>query len=84
MKHNVGGWDRKVRWSFGSLALVLGLFGPWPKAWRTFLVLAGATDLLTAGTGYCPINQALGVNTRRDTLSEAAKKAKETIKAFAA
>ena len=71
MTENVGGWDRRMRWGLGATALVVALTAPIPRGWRISLVSFAATEFLTAGTRYCPLNQALGINTRTQDLKEA-------------
>lgn len=59
MIRNVGGAERIVRVVIG--VLLLGLFaleGPW-----SWLGLLAVIPLATAAIGYCPLWQALGVNT---------------------
>lgn len=63
MKQNVGGWDRDVRWALGGAAIVAGLFAPVRIGWRIGLLAFGVSEFLTAGSRYCPVNDALGVNT---------------------
>ncbi len=74
MEHNVGGWDRDMRWVLGTAAAVTALLAPLPKSWRLGLLAFSATEFLTAGTRYCPLNKALGVDTTdSESLTEKAK-----------
>ncbi len=76
---NVGGWDRNTRWILGSAALLAGLAAPLPKSWRIGLLAFGATEFLTAGSQYCPVNQLLGINTRRGEFKELVRKTAEAL-----
>ncbi len=79
MKTNVGGWDRNLRWVIGSGALAAGLLGRFSWPWRVGLLLVGATDLITASTRYCPLNEALGVNTAAEGLKSELRSAVESV-----
>ncbi len=83
MRQNVGGWDRNTRWILGSAAAIAALAAPLPKWWRIGLLSFATTELVTAATRYCPVNHALGVNTRRQDLAEATEEAVETAKDIA-
>jgi len=63
MKTNVGGWDRNLRWILGTGAIVTSVLAPARLPLRLALLAFGATELLTAGTRYCPVNELIGVNT---------------------
>ncbi len=78
MKPNVGGWDRNTRWILGTGALVAGLIAPVRRSWRIGLLAFAATELVTAGTRYCPVNQALGVNTAAEGLKSEVKSLAES------
>jgi len=60
--------DRNARFVLGGGALVAGLFGGLRLPWRLLLLGFGASELITASTRYCPLNEALGVNTAREGL----------------
>ena len=63
MQTNVGGIDRDARAALAISALSIGLFAPM-RSWARLAVLAVAgSAVFTAFTGYCPLNQALGINT---------------------
>jgi hypothetical protein len=87
MKENVGGWDRNTRFIVGAAAMIAGATAPLPKSWKLGLIAFGATELITASTRYCPLNDALGINTQRGELIErtksAVKDAVETVEAVA-
>lgn len=61
MQTNVGKKDQMTRYVIGSALVASGLFGK--GAWRWVGGLAGASLLASAATRYCPMNQAMGVNT---------------------
>ncbi len=84
MTSNVGGWDRNIRWVLGAGALVASLTAPLPRGWRWGLMSFAASELLTAATQYCPVNQALGINTKRGRLARAARTAGRVARAMAA
>jgi hypothetical protein len=63
MNCNVGGTDRTIRLAAGVTALGLGLFGPMSRTGRIIALTVGASALFSGITRYCPINQALGINT---------------------
>ncbi len=65
MKCNVGGWDRNVRLILGASALLFGIFGPLRRRARAVAISFGASELVTGLARYCPVNEALGVNTAR-------------------
>ena len=69
-QRNVGGWDRSARFILGGAFLAAGLLGPFRAPWRVALLALAATELLTASSQYCPMNQALGINTNREALPE--------------
>ncbi len=78
MKHNVGGWDQSTRFILGSAAILAAVAAPIPKGWRFGLLSFALAQLLTASTRYCPVNHALGIDTRKQDLAEAADEAMET------
>ncbi|TFZ04744.1 YgaP family membrane protein [Ramlibacter rhizophilus] len=62
---NVGGWDRDLRIGLGIAALA---FAALPRAGSGPRVGALAVAAIALGTGlsgYCPANQALGIDTWR-------------------
>jgi hypothetical protein len=67
MKRNVGGWDRKARSVIGPLLLGWGARRVLRRGGRLgglAAVMAGTMLGETAITGYCPLNRALGRNSR--------------------
>ncbi|MEW6324720.1 MAG: DUF2892 domain-containing protein [Nitrospirota bacterium] len=62
MKKNVGGVDRIFRIGVGflSLAIFFATEDVWLKVIFGVVAVAG---LLTAATGYCPINDKMKINT---------------------
>jgi hypothetical protein len=79
MKTNVGGWDRNIRWILGGAALAAGLLYPVRLPWRLALLGFGASELFTAGTRYCPVNEVLGVNTAGEGLKEEIHSAAQSL-----
>ena len=74
MKENVGGWDRNTRWILGAAGVVTAMVAPLPRSLRTLLLTFSAAQFITAGTRYCPLNRALGVNTGRSFVDKALHK----------
>lgn len=71
LKQNVGGWDRNVRFAVAGALLGAGALGKLPLPWRIAMLAVGASELFSASTQYCPISQALGINTNRNSEHEA-------------
>lgn len=61
---NVGGLDRVLRLLFGTAFLAVGLFADVTLGWRIASFVLAAIGLGTALLRYCPVNHALGVDTR--------------------
>lgn len=80
MKQNVGGTDRDIRLVAGTAAMVAGLLAPLSTGWRAGLLALGSAELFTATTRYCPLNEAVGVNT---SLPEPVATARELAEAIA-
>ena len=78
MKCNVGGIDRGIRFGLGTGALAFALTQPLSRKARMTTLAFGAMELLTATARYCPISQALGINT-----CPAPVRAKRTIRGIA-
>ncbi len=79
MKCNVGGWDRTLRLASGLGVLGFGLLGPVERrTLRAAAVGLGAVQLLTGLSRYCPLNQALGVNTC-DPTTRAARQIRQLV-----
>jgi hypothetical protein len=70
-ERNVGGWDRNIRFILGGASLAAGLLGPFRAPWRVALLALAATQLSTASSQYCPLNQALRINTDHPSQPEA-------------
>jgi len=70
MKRNVGKNERWVRAVAGATLAGLHLTGAVKGKAGKAALAAGSELLLTAATGYCPVNQAIGrnSNTMRDNL----------------
>ena len=79
MKTNVGGWDRNMRWILGSAAVAAAITGRVSTGWRVALIGFGATELITAATRYCPLNEAMGINTAYAGALEEAAEVAESI-----
>ena len=64
MEKNVGGLDRFFRLGIGflSLAMTVALQG---ALMQVIFGLVAVFGLVTAVTGYCPMNRRFGVNTRQ-------------------
>ena len=59
--------------------LVAGALLPLKPRGRFSLLMLGATNLLTASTRYCPLSEALGVNTAPHGLGSDLKAAAEAV-----
>ncbi len=79
MKTNVGGWDRNLCWIVGTGALMAGVFAPLRLPLRLGLLAFGASELITASTRYCPVNEMLGVNTTGEGLKSDLKSAAQSL-----
>lgn len=60
---NVGGADRAVRLGVGATLIGLGIGTHIPKAARIAMGAVGAVGLITGISKYCPVSQALHLNT---------------------
>lgn len=78
MKHNVGGWDRNLRWVFGGTAVVAALTTRIPLSLKIGLLVLGAAEVATATARYCPVSEALGIDTTKQSPKDAAREAAET------
>lgn len=63
---NVGRTEQKFRIVTGGALLAIAAFAPLGRGWRIGLAVLGAAELATGAMRYCPINQALGINTCRE------------------
>lgn len=84
MNPNVGDKEQMVR-MVGGVAALMGAMMVRSNALRIPLALAGLMGLTTAMTRYCPVNKALGIDTRshkeraRDVTRRRVGKPKETL-----
>jgi hypothetical protein len=60
---NVGRTEQKVRLVAGTAMLAAAAFAPVSSGWKIGLAVLGAAELITGATRYCPVSQALGINT---------------------
>jgi hypothetical protein len=68
---NVGKTEQKIRMTAGAALIGAAAFAPLSRGWRIGLAVFGASQLITGGMSYCPLWQALGINTRQvDDLAE--------------
>jgi hypothetical protein len=65
MRQNVGGRDRTIRWVIAAVFLAIAFFIQFPGWWTAVPAAIGLAALATAVLRYCPLNHALGVDTRR-------------------
>ena len=82
MQKNVGGYDRNLRIVAGIVLLAIGIAtlgglltlagGTAGPVLAIGLVLVGAILLVTGAVQTCPINSALGIDTRGDRTDESA------------
>lgn len=62
---NVGGIDRAARFAFGIVFLVLSFTGVFPATVPMAIgYIIGAVLLATGAFAYCPVNDAIGFNSR--------------------
>ena len=64
MKRNVGGLDRFYRFGIGFLSLAL-VFVAEHVLWKAVFAVVALVGFATAATGYCPLNAAFRVDTRK-------------------
>ncbi len=57
MKCNVGGTEKSIRIIVGIVIIAAGIF------FRSWWGIIGLVPLITGAIGYCPVSQALGINT---------------------
>ena len=62
---NVGRTEQKFRIGAGAALLSAAAFAPISLGWRIGLGMLGAGELITGITRYCPLSEALGINTCR-------------------
>ena len=61
---NVGDWERGARLFIGTAAMGLAAT-PGPILLKALFAVLGVAGLITASTGYCPLNHAAGRDTYR-------------------
>jgi hypothetical protein len=71
MEANVGGADRAARLMAGGALLSAALVAPVDGKWRALMGVGGAAALGSGLSGYCPANQALGINTAQENTGQA-------------
>lgn len=82
MHCNVGGIEKNVRLATGVASIFLGLFAPLRRGARISLLSLGAIEMVTALSGYCPVNQMIGRNSC-NPLAEAAENVLHQAQHFA-
>jgi hypothetical protein len=65
LPRNLGNAERCIRMSAGTGLIAAAVLAPLSRGWRITLAAVGVTELTTGASGYCPLWQALGINTRR-------------------
>jgi hypothetical protein len=65
LRCNVGRTEQNFRMAAGGALLATAAFAPVSSAWRITFAALGAGELITGITRYCPVSEALGVNTCR-------------------
>ncbi|MHC1764830.1 MAG: DUF2892 domain-containing protein [Verrucomicrobiia bacterium] len=63
MECNVGGLDRAIRIAVSTAALGFASSRVVNPGWRVALAAFAAGEAFTALSRYCPVNQALGIDT---------------------
>ena len=63
---NIGSLEQKIRIGSGVALLAAAGFAPLSRGWRIGLAVAGLSQLVTGATRYCPVWQAMGIDTRKD------------------
>jgi hypothetical protein len=63
---NVGRTEQKIRLGAGAALLAAAGFAPVSRKSRIAFAALGAAELITGAMRYCPVSQALGINTCRD------------------
>jgi hypothetical protein len=62
---NLGRTEQKIRLASGTALLAAAVFAPVSRGWRIGFAVAGVSQLVTGAMSYCPLWQALGIDTRR-------------------
>jgi hypothetical protein len=66
---NVGRTEQKIRIGAGVALLAAAALAPVNRGWRIGFVALGAMELITGARRHCPLWQALGINTNRESTS---------------
>jgi hypothetical protein len=78
MKPNVGEVDRNFRFVAAGALLTVALLSRLRGPWRLLALAVGISELFTATTRHCPLNEALRVDTNRDRTSKSPSQNIET------
>ena len=70
IRQNVGCVGRAARLVLGTVLPAIALFAPLGRPWRIAAASVGGIALATGASGYCPLNQALGIDTRHRLLAQ--------------
>ena len=62
---NLSHTEQKIRLAAGATLLGVAAFAPLGRNWRIGLGVLGAAQLVTGAMRYCPLWQALGIDTRK-------------------
>lgn len=84
MQCNVGEKDRTLRLVAGGVALSFALFGRLGPACKLIALAVGASALTTGLTRYCPLNQALGLDSSAGDFADDAAKVLDEARELAA
>lgn len=76
MKCNVGTTESYIRMGAGAVAILGGLVLPVGRGLRLGLIAVGTAEVITGAMRYCPLSEALGINTCENE-SDAASRAGE-------
>ncbi len=63
---NVGRTEQTFRLVAGGALLAAAAMAPVSRGWRIGFAVLGVAEIVTGAMRYCPVNQALGINTCRD------------------
>jgi hypothetical protein len=62
---NVGRTEQKIRLVTGGALAAAAFIAPVSRSWRILFGALAAAEIVTGAMRYCPLSQALGVNTCR-------------------
>ena len=65
MKTNMGGIDKFIRFSLGTVGGLLVYYNIFSVTWSVIILAIVAVLLLTSLTGFCPLYGVLGINSFR-------------------